>query len=196
MNMGRPREFDEERALEAAMTQFWLVGYEATSLQDLLNVMGLSKSSLYQAFGSKHALFLRCIDYYQKLTATNLKAQLERSRSGKEFIKTLLMGVIAEATLVRDKKGCLLANTANELSQRDKSIADAVAKGTGDLGKVLAHAIEIGKSDGSITSPSSTEVLAAYLLTNICGLRTMVKGGADEKSLKSVVNLILKSFDN
>ena len=57
MTTGRPRQFNEEQALEAAMEQFWAVGYEATSLQDLLRVMKLSKSSLYQTFGSKHDLF-------------------------------------------------------------------------------------------------------------------------------------------
>ena len=106
MNAGRPREFKTEQALEDAMQQFWRVGYEATSLQDLLEAMHLSKSSLYQTFGSKHELFLRSIDFYQQSLVYECQKSLDNSRTSKVFFKHLFESVIAEATL-KKKKGCL-----------------------------------------------------------------------------------------
>ncbi|HEB27755.1 MAG TPA: TetR/AcrR family transcriptional regulator [Porticoccus sp.] len=130
MTSGRPREFDIDRALEAATQQFWTVGYEATSLQDLLKTMRLSKSSLYQTFGNKHELFVRCLDHYEQTMASVLSEQLVNSISTEQFLHDFLEGVISEAKTRGTRKGCFLVNTANELSQRDAVIAKAVSTGT------------------------------------------------------------------
>ena len=135
MNAGRPREFKTEQVLEAAMQQFWCGGYEATSLQELLEVMQLSKSSLYQTFGSKHELFLRSIDFYQQSMIDEMHKILSNNRTSKESLKQLLENVIAEAAS-KKKKGCLLVNTVNELSHRDKTVSKTVS-----IGKIISMGI-------------------------------------------------------
>ena len=194
MTYGRPREFDIDRALEAATKQFWAVGYEATSLQDLLKSMGLSKSSLYQTFGNKHELFVRCLDHYQQSMVDKLNVQLDSSDSVKQFIANFLEGVIAEAKNSSGRKGCLLVNTANELSQRDADIAKAVTDGTVNVAKLFQQAIELGKQKKEINVDTSTEHLVSYLITSISGLRTMVKAGAETSTLKPVTDLIIKTL--
>jgi len=194
MTYGRPREFDIDRALEAATQQFWAVGYEATSLQDLLKSMGLSKSSLYQTFGNKHELFVRCLDHYQQSMVDKLNVQLDSSDSVKQFIANFLEGVIAEAKNSSGRKGCLLVNTANELSQRDTDIAKAVTDGTGNVAKLFQQAIELGKQKKEISVDTSTEHLVSYLITSISGLRTMIKAGAEKSTLKPVTDLIIKTL--
>ena len=194
MTYGRPREFDIDRALEAATQQFWAVGYEATSLQDLLKSMGLSKSSLYQTFGNKHELFIRCLDHYQQSMVDKLNVQLNSSDSVKQFIAKFLEGVIAEAKNSSGRKGCLLVNTANELSQRDTDIAKAVTDGTGNVAKLFQQAIELGKQKKEISVDTSTEHLVSYLITAISGLRTMIKAGAETSTLKPVTDLIIKTL--
>ena len=194
MTYGRPREFDIDRALEAATQQFWAVGYEATSLQDLLKSMGLSKSSLYQTFGNKHELFIRCLDHYQQSMVDKLNVQLDSSDSVKQFIANFLEGVIAEAKNSSGRKGCLLVNTANELSQRDTDIAKAVTDGTGNVAKLFQQAIELGKQKKEISVDTSTEHLVSYLMTAISGLRTMIKAGAETSTLKPVTDLIIKTL--
>jgi len=194
MAYGRPREFDIDRALEAATQQFWAVGYEATSLQDLLKSMGLSKSSLYQTFGNKHELFVRCLDHYQQSMVDKLNEQLNSSDSVKQFIGNFLEGVIAEAKNSSGRKGCLLVNTANELSQRDADIAKAVTDGTGNVAKLFQQAIELGKQKKEISVDTSTEHLVSYLITAISGLRTMIKAGAETSTLKPVTDLIIKTL--
>jgi len=192
MNAGRPREFKTEQVLEAAMQQFWRAGYEATSLQDLLEVMHLSKSSLYQTFGSKHELFLRSIDFYQQSLVDEIHKSLINSRTSKTFLKNLLENVIAEAAL-KKKKGCLLVNTVNELSYRDKKVSKAVSVAFNNVENVIRLAVEQGKKEGTIKTSVRTETLVNYIITNISGLRTMVKSGVDEARLSAVVNMIMKT---
>lgn len=194
MTYGRPREFDIDRALEAATQQFWAVGYEATSLQDLLKTMNLSRSSLYQAFGNKHKLFVRCLDHYQQSMVNQLSEQLVNSDTVKQFISNFLEGVIAEATNTSSRMGCMLVNTANELSQRDTEIAKAVADGTGNVAKLFQQAIELGKQQKEISTETSTEDLVSYLIASISGLRTMIKAGAEIGTLKPVTGLIIKTL--
>ncbi len=176
------------------MQQFWQVGYEATSLQDLLNVMGLSKSSLYQTFGNKHRLFMSCIDYYQRLMAHNLATQLESGDSAIQFLVGLLQDVISEAEQSTHKKGCFLVNSINELCPQDVEASEAAAHGIENMGKVLFRAIERGKREGDINPMSDNHTLVNYLLAQISGLRTMVKAGVDIKILQAVVDMTLKSF--
>jgi TetR/AcrR family transcriptional regulator, transcriptional repressor for nem operon len=192
MNPGRPREFDTEQALESAMQQFWRAGYEATSLQDLLEVMSLSKSSLYQTYGSKHELFLRSIDFYQQISVNELQQSLNNSFSSKAFMKRLLEDVIAEAAS-KKKKGCLLVNTVNELSHRDKAVSKAVLNGFANVAGVIKQAIESGKKEGAIKSTVRTDTLVNYIVTNVSGLRTMVKSGVDKSELTPLVNMIMKT---
>ncbi|GJM04409.1 MAG: TetR family transcriptional regulator [marine bacterium B5-7] len=174
------------------MQQFWRAGYEATSLQDLLDVMNLSKSSLYQTYGSKHELFLRSIDCYQQVSVDELQQCLNDSLTSKAFMKRLLEGVIAEVTS-KKKKGCLLVNTVNELSHKDKMVSKAVLKGFDNIAAVIKQAITRGKKEGAITSTVNTDVLVSYIVSNVSGLRTMVKSGANKNELVPLVNMIMKT---
>jgi len=192
MNLGRPREFNTEQALEAAMQQFWRVGYEATSLQDLLDVMNLSKSSLYQTYGSKHELFLRSIDFYQQASANELQQRLDNSLTSKAFMNGFLEDVISEASS-KKKKGCLLVNTVNELSHRDKAVSKAVLNGIDNVADVIKQAIKRGKKEGAIKSTVNTDTLVNYIVSNVSGLRTMVKSGVDKAELTPLVNMIMKT---
>jgi len=174
------------------MQQFWRAGYEATSLQDLLEVMNLSKSSLYQTYGSKHELFLRSIDFYQQASTNELQQSLNNSPTSKAFMKKLLEEVIDEATS-KMKKGCLLVNTVNELSHRDKAVSKAVLNGFDNVAGVIRQAIKRGKKEGVIKSTMSTDTLVNYIVSNVSGLRTMVKSGVDKAELTPLVNLIMKT---
>ncbi|MEZ4652849.1 MAG: helix-turn-helix domain-containing protein [Candidatus Eisenbacteria bacterium] len=97
MGIGRPLEFDPEVALKNATELFWRRGYEATSLQDLLGATGLSKSSLYQTFGSKHELFEQCMSAYRHRLVRDLRERLDASPCGLRFIESVLLEVAKEA---------------------------------------------------------------------------------------------------
>lgn len=190
---GRPLEFDPDTALEAAMQVFWRNGYENTSMQDLLDAMKLSKSSLYQAFGGKQALFERCIARYGDEMIGTLRDALQVSPSGLAFIRQFLESVLDEARGVCEARGCLVLNTANEFACRNPRIAEAVAHGLNRFHGVLMAAVERAQDEGDIPPERNASMLATYLVSSMSGLKTLSKAGADEQTLKGIIDLAMKA---
>lgn len=176
------------------MHLFWLQGFEATSLQDLLQAMGLSKSSFYQAFGSKKELFLRCVNRYCRKMSELLRGQLAEAAGGLVFIEQMLLGAAAEARRSEQRRGCLLMNTASELAQKDPTIACRVDSGLSGLREIFAEAVRRGQGEGAITTEQAAESLADYLVCSVGGLKTLVKGGAEEARVKEIVAIILRGL--
>lgn len=177
------------------MHLFWHQGYEATSLQDLLKSMGLSKSSFYQGFGGKKELFIRCLGRYRTHMYELFEQLLNQSGSGLKFIETVLLSSTAETGQAEQlRRGCLLMNTATEFAQKDQQVAEHVSTGFKGLRRVLKAAVQRGQKDGSITSTQDAGILANYLACSLGGIKTMVKGGADEKTVQEIVGVILKAL--
>jgi TetR/AcrR family transcriptional repressor of nem operon len=191
---GRPLEFDPDAALDAAMQAFWRNGYENTSMQDLLDAMNLSKSSLYQAFGGKQALFERCMTRYGDEMIGALREALQHSPSGLGFIRQFLESVLDEARGVCEARGCLVMNTANEFARRNPRIAEAVSQGLERFHDVLQAAVERAQQEGDIPQKRDATMLANFLVSSMSGLKTMSKAGADEDTLRGIVELSLKAL--
>ena len=195
MAKGRPLQHDREQALEAAMHVFWQKGYEATSMQDLMAATTLSKSSLYQGFGNKHRLFLKCLERFQHHTVSDLRQRLSLSDTGLAFIQDVLYWVIDEAAHDEaSPKGCLLVNTATEFSQNDIDVSHRVSDAFSDYRTIFFEAAQKGQLDGSIRNDQPTEYLANYFVTCMSGLRTMVKAGSPVDDLRRVVAMMIASL--
>jgi len=194
MTIGRPREFDTDQALEAAMRQFWSKGYEATSLQNLLEVMEVSKSSFYETFGNKHELFEQCLTLYANTLIASLREELRQAKTGLSFIEKVLNGLIDEASAKGEKCGCMMVNTTNELAQRDTIIAKLVANGTKSLQGVFEEAVRQGQKEGNIPLHKTPETLSNYLVSSMVGLKTMVKGGANATTIKDICEVTLTAL--
>ncbi len=177
------------------MQLFWRKDYEATSLQDLLRATGLSKSSLYQTFGSKHALFERCVERYRRDVVRGMREMLAEACSGRTFIEELLLGAAGEARRKDARKGCLIMNTASEFAQSDPVVARLVWQGTKAFAEVFEAAIDRAKEEGDIPPAKDSKVLAAHLVTSLSGLKTAVKAGADAHEVKAVTGLILSALE-
>lgn len=190
--VGRPLEFDPDAALEAAMQQFWSKGYEHTSMQDLLDAMNLSKSSLYQAFGGKQSLFRRCVVRYADQVTERLRAALQAAPSGRRFIEAFLHSVVKE---VQQPRGCLVMNTASEFAQAEPEIAADVAQSVERFRAVLQAAVERAQQEGDIPLDRDPRLLASYLVSSMSGLKVQSKAGADAKTLKGIIAVILKALD-
>ncbi|MBZ0276633.1 MAG: TetR/AcrR family transcriptional regulator [Anaerolineae bacterium] len=194
MNPGRPLEFNPEVALNAAQEVFWRNGYEATSMMDLLEAMNLSKSSLYQTFGSKQQLFERCLAHYTDWLSAKMVKALEESPSGRKFIEDSFMEVAETAQQPTGAKGCLIANSANEFGQRVPALTIPVVNGLERFIGVFMDAVIRAQSEGDIPAEADAYALASYLLGSMNGLRTMIKAGTDRHSAKGMVALILKAL--
>lgn len=195
MTVGRPLEYDPEIAIDAAMKLFWRQGYESTSLQDLLTEMGLSKSSFYQAYASKHNLFELCIERYRSLTITLFNKQLNQNPSARGFLDTLFFRVAKETRDARTRHGCLLMNTASEFGQTDLTIAQLVGDGLEQIGFVFETAIKQGQKAGEISNNKDASQLANFLVSTISGLKNMVKAGKDEQTIKHIAETALSVLD-
>ncbi len=193
--MARPLEFDKNVALEKAMDVFWEKGFEATSLQDLIVEMGLSKSSFYQAFGGKLELFSTALNHYTDSMAANMATRLESTPSGIEFIRNTFMEIVAQARTDLGMKGCFLMNTASEFAQRDTEIAALTKGGVKKFESVFFKAIEKSQKAGEISSEKDAHSLAYFLVCNMSGLKTMVKAGAKRRQLRAIVDTLLASLN-
>jgi TetR/AcrR family transcriptional repressor of nem operon len=194
--MARPREFEMQEALNAAMSAFWERGYEATSMQDLLDAMGLTKGSLYKAFGDKHNLFLLSLqDYLDRLFET-MKQSVD---SGSDPVQSLstLMGVVENLCCKQlTPKGCFAVNTVVELSQRDEKASEVLKRHLVRVEKLLAKLISSGQQSGDFRSDISAEHLAEALFVYIFGMLAQSRGIANQartKRLSSFALAILQS---
>lgn len=195
MTLGRPLTYDPETVLDAAMELFWSHGYEATSLHDLLAAMGLSKSSFYQAFGGKKALFLRCVERYRERIGNRLHETLAAAPSGQAFIAQVLLSSVSESRQPQElRRGCLLMNTATEFAQKDAAVARQVSSGFEGLRTILSAAVRRGQAEGEIAADLDPAMAASYLISSLGGLKTVVKGGADEQRVRDIVAVTLRAL--
>ncbi|MEU1232530.1 helix-turn-helix domain-containing protein [Streptomyces sp. NPDC005828] len=196
--MARPRMFDEERALDAAMHTFWEKGYEATSTQDLCEATGLGRSSIYNTFKSKRDLFERALAHYIDTMTTAQLAVLEDSRrSAADRIGALFAMVVDGETEHRAggrSLGCLTVNTTVELAAHDGRAAALLERDTARRLTVLRAVIEEGRRDGSITSRRDAEALARFINAAIGGMRISSQGGADRTTLESIAEVALDAL--
>ncbi len=193
MRTGRPLAFDPDHALDQAVTLFWQQGYEATSLQQLLAAMGLSKSSLYQTFGDKHRLFERCIERYRERTGNAMADHLRQSESGLGFLRDTLNAVASEAD-DGIPKGCLIMNSATEFSQNDPRVAELVTTGRTLMTDILRQAVRRAMDEGDIPPHHNADALAHYLMTTLAGLNSMVKAGMDGAAARQVAQTAIAAL--
>lgn len=196
--MARPRTFDEEGALDAAMRTFWEKGYEATSTQDLCDATGLGRSSIYNTFKSKHDLFERVLArYIDSMTAAQLAVLEDTRLSAADRLRTLFAMVVDGETVHRTGGrglGCLTVNTTVELVARDPRAAEMLERDTRRRLTALRAVLEEGRRDGSITSPRDTGALSRFVNAAIGGMRISSQGGADRAALESIAEITLDAL--
>jgi len=180
------KKFKNDKVLEKAMHAFWARGYEATSIQDLTSCMGINRGSIYAAFKDKRNLFLLALEYYETNCRRAFLADLKRDHSPREAITTLFNEIVDTALSDKKRSGCLLVNTATEMSAHDEKIAEAVAKGLSETEDFFHQLIERGKSGGEIPSHVDAEEAASALLGLLTGLRVLARSRPERKVLEPI----------
>ncbi len=172
-SVGRPRGFDEEQALEAAMDAFWEKGYEATSFADLCAATGLHKGSLYQAFGDKHTLFLKALQHYADREFRETAAVAFQHESPLRCIRAVVQNVCSHTI---EGRGCLMINSVVELAPHDPAVEKAVqAEGERRL-RVLSDLLHKAQQAGEIRAELDPNMLARQLMIGFAGAAALVKG--------------------
>jgi len=191
--MARPREFDDATVLDAATDHFWRHGYAATSVRDLGQAMGLVSASLYNAFGSKHALFTRCLDRYLDRNMRERVARLEANMSPRAAIEAFLNEIVSRS--LADPRGCLLVNSALEVAPHDAAVGAVVAARLGEIEGFFRRRIVAGQDEGSIASIYAADDLARLMLTTVMGLRVLARALPEPALLHGAARQALALLD-
>lgn len=189
--VGRPREFDEEKVLEAAMDAFWAKGYEATSLADLCECTGLHKGSLYQAFGDKHQLFMRALCHYSNEEFQSVMAVAFNSDSPLENVRAAIHKIMEDAG---NEKGCLMINSMVELAPHDPEVKAALKTFGEQRIRAMTDMIGKARDAGEIRAELEPDVLARQLMMSLAGAAAMVKGFLKPQEIVSTIDALIDSW--
>lgn len=198
--MARTKAFDPDVALDAAQQLFWRSGYEATSLDDLTARMGIGKGSFYATFGSKRALYLRALDRYRARQTAALVDALHASGPVLPIIRSLLLGVVAEAArpAAREEegtpRGCFLVNATVERAGCDAEVARRAAAQSAALEAALAGALARGQRAGEVRTDRDATALARFILTTMRGLRISGATTPDRATLTDAAEVALSAL--
>ncbi|NNM81799.1 MAG: TetR/AcrR family transcriptional regulator [Burkholderiales bacterium] len=168
--MARPREYDRERVLTEAMNVFRGTGYFGTNMSQLIEATRLNPGSLYGAFNSKEELFLAALDHYGTRSVEKVRADLYGQSSPKAGVRAWIERIASEIS-GQGQHGCLLVNTAVELSDRNAAIRDRVNLHLGEIRNLVAARLEEAREAGEISAEKDPFALADFLLCAIWGLR-------------------------
>ena len=192
-DMPRPRTFDEDRAVDAAMRVFWTSGYEATSTQDLCAATGLGRSSIYNTFTSKRDLFDRALQrYVDRFTAAQLKVIQDATLPLRERVRQILWTAVEPDP--GEPAGCFVINTIVELGPKDAEVIDRLDRDHEAKLAALTTAIQAAQAAGELDPEQDAAGLATYVFTVLGGLRVAARRGATPESQRIVVEATLRGF--
>jgi TetR/AcrR family transcriptional repressor of nem operon len=193
--MARPREFDADAALERAMQAFWAKGFKATSLDDLCDATGLSRSSLYAAFGGKRALLHLSLDRYEEQGVARITAALSRPVPIRDAIAAFVDGLIERIVSGSGRTGCFIGNCAAELARQDRATAARVRRSLGRIEATFRDALGRAQARGEIARSADIDALARFLVAGIQGLRLVGKANPERAALDDIKAVMLRCLD-
>jgi Transcriptional regulator len=191
--LARSKEFDEDAVLLKAMKLFWAQGYEKTSMQDLVEQMGIHRRSIYDTFGDKHALYLRALKRYSDTVWNSIEQRAQSSQSAQAAIRSVM-----EAAVDRNEErppGCLMVNTAVELALHDPELEACVNQSWSGTEELFRNLIIQGQQAGELSASLDAELLAPYLNNSLIGLRVMAKTQYNREKLKQIIATTMSILD-
>ena len=184
--MSRTKTFDEDRAVDAAVDCFWARGYEATSVRDLAEAMGIGGASLYNAYGDKRELFALALERYANRSMRERIARIETRYPPKEAIGAFLAEIIDRSAKDPDCKGCLLVNSALDVAPHDAEIGKVVGGYLDEIRGFFRRNIEAARKAGQVARRIDAEDVSGHLLGIVLGIRVLARTGAKRRLLEGV----------
>ncbi len=193
--MARPREFDEGVVLDAAVQCFWARGYQSTSIKDLMEKTGLTAASLYNAYGDKLTMFRTALDHYIE---NSIGKRIRRCEAlpPREAIRAFFDDILSRSINDRERKGCLLVNSALEMAPHHPEFKETIAETLKRIESFFLACVEKGQADGSITSSRPAVGLAQHLLGVLMGIRVLARVRPERALLNGAIGTALTSLDN
>lgn len=192
---GRPREFEIETALDAAITVFTERGYHGTSITDLKAAMGLTAGSIYKAFKDKKAIFLAAFDRYKQVRAALLAERLASASTGRAQVQAMLHFYAESACGETGRRGCLAIGAAVELALFDADVAERVARGHAVTLTQIEGFLALGQADGSVSRAIDIATTALAIFAFLQGIRIAGKSGQEPGRTRASADAILTILD-
>jgi TetR/AcrR family transcriptional regulator, transcriptional repressor for nem operon len=192
--MARPREFDEDAVLDAAVQCFWAHGYEATSVRDLIDKTGITGASLYNAFGDKRALYQRALDHYVEDSVLDRIRRCE-ALAPREAIGAFFAEIVRRSLDDHQHKGCMLVNAALDVAPNDPGFQRILAAVLIRVEQFFLSRIEAGQADRTIARSLAAKTLARHLLGVLMGVRVLARVRPERALLEGVVSGALALLD-
>ncbi len=193
--MARTKDFDENEVLTKAIQLFWHKGYNATSMQDLVDALGISRSSLYDTYTDKHTLFLKALESYQRTGNAKINEIVAQSVSSKDTIVKLME--LATNELVGDKqqKGCFMVNAEVEVAPHDNDVSKLVCQNEQQMETAFFQVIKKGQESGEIKNTQDALVLAKFIFNAVKGMQVTAKSSPDATSFGNIIRLTVAVLD-
>lgn len=189
--MARTRSFDCNEALDRALGVFWRKGFEATSIQELVDAMGIGRQSLYDTYTDKRTLYLAALDAYDRRQRAALTEALDQPGPAREVLRRVLYAMTANGGDAC-RQGCFVVNAAVELGMRDEAIARRSTENQLEIELTLTRFVERGQADGSITRVHRADTIARLIFGHVLGLRVMMKTVPDPAKLTPMIDAFLE----
>jgi len=193
--MARTKDFDEKEVLEKAIQIFWHKGYNGTSMQDLVDGLGISRSSLYDTYTDKHTLFVKALESYQNSGSSKVEKIVNTPGPAKETVKKLLEFVADELLGDKDQKGCFMVNAEVEVAPHDAEINNLVCKNDQQMEDAFYQVIKKGKESGEIKNSQDARALSRFFFNTVKGIRVTAKSTTDKSVFDDIINLTVAVLD-
>jgi len=192
--MARPRNFNEAQALKSAMHVFWQKGYEATKVPDLLAATGLSRSSLYETFGDKRALFEAAIREYHRSISTERLSAMRRGRTAKESLTLFFDHLIEVSTGKSNPRGCFMINTATSLETLEQQIKDFVNEAMGSFHGLFLNLLKEAQDRGEIGEDKNLQELTHMLIAVVMGINVAARTAMEPNTLQAMADSTINTI--
>lgn len=185
--------YDEAEVIHRVTNLFWEKGYHATSMQDIVDVSGLNRSSLYNSFGDKYRLFEVCLHNYQGEQTKITNKLINKGKSGKESLVSLFIG-IKNDILTHPNKGCFLSNCLTEMGKNDGEVRNFLIDNKDGMISTFSKLIRTAQLDGEIDKDKNAEHLALFLFSNLHGLRLTGIIESDNTAIEAITEQVLQNL--
>ena len=192
--MTRPKEFDRDEALEKALDAFWEKGYESTSIQNLVDRMGIGRASLYDTFGNKHQVFSEALDRYTGRLEAEVIAPLRKPGSPRRILTDFFSGLV-NVHCCPDHPSCLVAKSALITCREDKETDARVVGFIVRLEDTFHEILTRARDGGEIDRKKNLRALARFLTNSMMGLSVISSVRRDRKVLQDTVRMTLSALD-
>jgi AcrR family transcriptional regulator len=191
--VARPKEFDQKTALRKAIRLFSRQGFAATSTDELMEVMGVGRQSMYDTFGDKRALFLKALEMYVNESVRSIKVELERPGSALFAVQRALAS-FAEREDMSSAEGCMGLNAISEFGQRDADVTRITHNAARVQRKALMRVLTKAKNDGELGSDADLVSMADFFEMTLAGIRMAAKAGKSREALRNIAAFAVKAY--